>query len=55
MALYHKWDVKKGFSYVLKFFSLIFDDFVSVPLAVSSDSLLLQKEKLMRKHLWEDL
>ena len=23
MALYHKWDVKNGFAYVLKFFSLI--------------------------------
>ena len=25
MALYHKWDVKNGFAYVLQFFSLIFD------------------------------
>ena len=25
MALYHKWDVKNGFTYVLKFFSLISD------------------------------
>ena len=25
MALYHKWDVKNGFVYVLKFFSLISD------------------------------
>ena len=25
MALYHKWDVKNGFSYVLTFFSLISD------------------------------
>ena len=25
MALYHKWDVKKGFFYVLQFFSLISD------------------------------
>ena len=25
MALYHKWDVKKVFAYVLQFFSLIFD------------------------------
>ena len=25
MALYHKWDVKYGFAYVLQFFSLISD------------------------------
>ena len=25
MALYHKWDVKNGFAYVLHFFSLISD------------------------------
>ena len=25
-ALYHKWDVKNGFAYVLQFFSLISDD-----------------------------
>ena len=25
MALYHKWDVKNGFAYVLTFFSLISD------------------------------
>ena len=25
MALYHKWDVKNGFAYVLHFSSLIFD------------------------------
>ena len=25
MALYHKWDVKNGFTYVLQFFPLIFD------------------------------
>ena len=25
MALYHKWDVKNVFAYVLQFFSLIFD------------------------------
>ena len=25
MALYHKWDVKNDFSYVLQFFSLISD------------------------------
>ena len=25
MALYHKWDVKSGFAFVLQFFSLIFD------------------------------
>jgi hypothetical protein len=25
MALYHKWDVKNGFAYVLQFFSLISD------------------------------
>ena len=25
MALYHKWDVKNGFTYVLQFFSLISD------------------------------
>ena len=26
MALYHKWDVKNGFAYVLQFSSLIPDD-----------------------------
>ena len=26
MALYHKWDVKNGFTYALTFFSLISDD-----------------------------
>ena len=25
MAMYHKWDVKNGFAYVLQFFSLISD------------------------------
>ena len=25
MALYHKWDIKNGFAYVLQFFSLISD------------------------------
>ena len=31
MALYHKWDVKNGFSYVLQFFSLISDGLGCVP------------------------
>ena len=26
MALYHKWDIKNAFAYVLQFFSLIFDN-----------------------------
>ena len=30
MALYHKWDVKNGFAYVLQFFSLISDSLGSV-------------------------
>ena len=30
MALYHKWDVKKDFAYVLQFFSLISDSLGSV-------------------------
>ena len=30
MALYHKWDVKNGFAYVLTFFSLISDGLGSV-------------------------
>ena len=30
VALYHKWDVKNDFAYVLKFFSLIFDSLGSV-------------------------
>ena len=30
MALYHKWDVKNDFAYVLQFFSLISDSLVSV-------------------------
>ena len=31
MALYRKWDVKNGFSYVLQFFSLISDSLGGVP------------------------
>ena len=31
MALYHKWDVKNGFNYVLQFFSLISDGVGGVP------------------------
>ena len=31
MALYCKWDVKNGFSYVLQFFSLISDSLGGVP------------------------
>ena len=30
MALYHKWDVKNGFAYLLTFFSLISDGLGSV-------------------------
>ena len=30
MALYHEWDVKNDFAYVLQFFSLISDSLVSV-------------------------
>ena len=30
MALYHKWDVKNDFAYVLQFFSLIYDSLASV-------------------------
>ena len=30
MALYHKWDVKNAFAYVLQFFSLISDSLGSV-------------------------
>ena len=30
MALYHKWDVKNDFTYVLQFFSLIYDSLGSV-------------------------
>ena len=32
MALYHKWDVKNDFAYVLQFFSLISDSLGSVAL-----------------------
>ena len=32
MALYHKWDVKNDFAYVLQFFSLISDSLGSVNL-----------------------
>ena len=32
MALYHKWDVKNGFTYVIQFFSLISDDLGGVEL-----------------------
>ena len=31
MALYHKWDVKNAFTYVLTFFSLISDGLGGVP------------------------
>ena len=31
MTLYHKWDVKNGFAYVLKVFSLISDGLGGVP------------------------
>ena len=30
MALYHKWDVKNDFAYVLQFYSLISDSLGSV-------------------------
>ena len=30
MALYHKWDIKNDFAYVLQFFSLISDSLGSV-------------------------
>ena len=30
MVLYHKWDVKNDFAYMLQFFSLIFDGLGSV-------------------------
>ena len=33
MALYHKWDVKNGFAYVLQSFSLIFDGLGGVQMA----------------------
>jgi hypothetical protein len=33
MALYHKWDVKNGFAYVLQFFPLIFDGLGGVQMA----------------------
>ena len=32
MALYHKWDVKNDFAYLLQFFSLISDSLGSVKL-----------------------
>ena len=32
MALYQKWDVKKDFTFLLQFFSLISDGLVGVPL-----------------------
>jgi len=32
MALYHKWDVKNGFAFVLQFFSLISDGLSGVAL-----------------------
>ena len=32
MALYHKWDVKNDFPFLLQFFSLISDGLVGVPL-----------------------
>ena len=31
MALYHKWDVKNDFAYMLQFFSLISDSLGGVP------------------------
>ena len=36
MALYHKWDVKNDFTYVLTFYSLIFDGLGGMPCFVLS-------------------
>ena len=42
MALYHKWDVKNDFAYVLQFFSLISDSLGSVKLVqILNDYLLI--------------
>ena len=41
MALYHKWDVKNDFAYVLQFFSLISDGLGGV-ISVSAKSIFLQ-------------
>ena len=37
MALYHKWDVKNDFAYVLQFFSLISDGLGSVLCPAKTD------------------
>ena len=48
MALYHKWDVKNGFVYVLQFFSLISDglDCVQCPFYIGTLILLFSKFSL---------
>ena len=45
MALYHKWDVKNDFAYVLQFFSLISDSLGSV---CNNDSLNSLNQKLVQ-------
>ena len=44
MALYHKWDVKNGFAFVLQFFSLISDGLGGVRLVCKS------KVKIIRRY-----
>ena len=41
MALYHKWDVKNDFFYVLQFFSLISDSLGSVQYNIAPAGLIL--------------
>ena len=45
MALYHKWDVKNDFAYVLQFFSLISDGLGSVSYYLVSECALVLTDK----------
>ena len=49
MALYHKWDVKNDFAYVLQFFSLISDSLCSVVAGHLNEALKLIRTNLEYK------
>ena len=58
MALYHKWDVKNDFAYVLQFFSLISDslgcvsvDLVKNFLSACSNLYFVQRTPLKTSHM----
>ena len=51
MALYHKWDVKNDFAYVLQFFSLISDGLGGVMCAIQIKKYLNAKSKRIQKNM----